>query len=84
MLAKDCNEPAYGKLVEALCAQHEIHLIKVDDRGKLGEWSGLCKLDAEGVPRKVVGCSCVVVKDYGQEGEALDVLLEYFKTNRAE
>lgn len=35
---------------------------KVDDNKKLGEWVGLCKIDREGKPRKVVGCSCVVVK----------------------
>lgn len=52
----------YVKLVEALCAEHQINLIKVDDNKKLGEWVGLCKIDREGKPRKVVGCSCVVVK----------------------
>lgn len=36
--------------------------IQVDDNKKLGEWVGLCKIDREGKPRKVVGCSCVVVK----------------------
>jgi len=71
VLAKNCDEPNYGKLVEALCAHHEIYLIKVEDNKVLGEWSGLCKIDNEGKARKVVGCSCVVVKDYGQEGEAL-------------
>ena len=50
---------------------------------KLGEWAGLCKIDAEGNARKVVKCSCVVVKDYGSEGEALDVLLEHLKTSNA-
>ena len=34
----------------------------MDDNKKLGEWVGLCKIDREGKPRKVVGCSCVVVK----------------------
>merc|ERR1712131_211577 len=28
----------------------------------LCEWSGLCKIDREGNPVKVVGCSCVVVR----------------------
>eukprot|EP00051_Salpingoeca_urceolata_P026125 m.476169 g.476169 ORF g.476169 m.476169 type:complete len:149 (+) comp20456_c0_seq1:120-566(+) len=82
VLATNCDEPAYGKLVEALCAEHGIHLIKVDDNKKLGEWAGLCKIDKEGNARKVVGCSCVVVKDYGSEGPALDVLLEHFKSNK--
>lgn len=36
--------------------------IQVDDNKKLGEWVGLCKIDREGKPRKIVGCSCVVVK----------------------
>ncbi|XP_006885075.1 PREDICTED: 40S ribosomal protein S12 [Elephantulus edwardii] len=63
VLASNCNEPMYVKLVEALCAEHQINLIKVDDNKKLGEWVGLCKIDREGKPRKVVGCSCVVVKD---------------------
>lgn len=36
--------------------------MQVDDNKKLGEWVGLCKIDREGKPRKVVGCSCVVVK----------------------
>merc|ERR1712078_439242 len=77
VLASNCDEKAYGKLVEALCAHHGINLIKVDDKMKVGEWAGLCKLDAEGNVTKVCKCSCVVVKDYGCEGEALDVLLEY-------
>lgn len=37
-------------------------LFKVDDNKKLGEWVGLCQIDRDGKPRKVVGCSCVVVK----------------------
>ena len=44
----------YVKLVEALCAEHQINLIKVDDNKKLGEWAGLCKIDREGKARKVV------------------------------
>eukprot|EP00959_Pyramimonas_sp_CCMP1952_P311805 6525527-Pyramimonas_sp.AAC.2 len=42
----------------------------------------LCKIDTEGNARKVVGCSCVVVTDYGEETEGLNVLTEYLK-NRA-
>jgi small subunit ribosomal protein S12e len=61
-LASNCDEPNIVKLIEALCAERNINLIKVDDKKKLGQWSGLCKLDQEGQARKVVGCSCVAVK----------------------
>jgi len=79
VLSESCDEPGYVRLVEALCAEHNINLIKVPDSKQLGEWAGLCKFDKEGKARKVVGCSCVVVKDYGLKSEALDVLLEHFK-----
>ncbi len=95
VLAESCDEKDYVRLVEALCKEHNINLIKVcsqnvhhdlltfsqvQDAKKLGEWVGLCKIDREGNPRKVVGCSCVVVKDYGEESEHLNTLLEYFRT----
>ena len=54
VLASNRDEPMYVKLVEALCAEHQINLIKVDDNKKLGEQVGLCKIDREGKPRKVV------------------------------
>ncbi|KAI1295363.1 40S ribosomal protein S12 [Halotydeus destructor] len=82
VLATDCDEPMYQKLVEALCKEHQIDLIKVDDCKKLGEWSGLCKIDKEGKARKVVGCSCVVVTDYGKETPAYDVLNDYLKSKK--
>jgi small subunit ribosomal protein S12e len=52
----------YKKLVQALCNEHQIPLIKVDNNKKLGEWAGLCKIDNTGKARKIVGCSCVVIK----------------------
>ncbi|XP_022093230.1 40S ribosomal protein S12-like [Acanthaster planci] len=79
VLANNCDEAMYKKLVEALCAEHSINLFKVDDNKKLGEWAGLCKIDREGKARKVVACSCVVVKGYGKESAAVDVLNDYFK-----
>ncbi|KAK7795879.1 hypothetical protein U0070_012534 [Myodes glareolus] len=45
VLASNCDGPMYVKLVEALCAEHQINLIKVDDKKKLGEWVGHCKID---------------------------------------
>ncbi|XP_068931492.1 small ribosomal subunit protein eS12-like [Petaurus breviceps papuanus] len=82
VFASNCDEPMYVKLVEALCAEHQISLIKVDDNKKLGEWVGLCKIDRKGKPHKVVGCSCIVVKDYDKESQAKDVIKEYFKCKK--
>ncbi|KIM38740.1 hypothetical protein M413DRAFT_241362 [Hebeloma cylindrosporum] len=79
VLVETCTEAEYIKLIEALCAEHKINLIKVGDAKILGTWAGLCKIDREGNARKVVGCSCVVVKEYGVESEGLHVLLDYFK-----
>ncbi|CCX05047.1 50S ribosomal protein L30e-like protein [Pyronema domesticum] len=80
VLNENCDEEAYKKLVEALCAEHNIPLIKVADGKKLGEWAGLCVLDREGNARKVVNCSCCVVKDWGEESQERNVLLQYFET----
>jgi len=79
VLVETCTEAEYIKLIEALCAEHKINIIKVSDAKQLGTWAGLCKIDREGNPRKVVGCTCVVVTEYGVESEGLHVLTDYFK-----
>eukprot|EP01023_Acetabularia_acetabulum_P030206 TRINITY_DN2843_c2_g1_i1.p3 TRINITY_DN2843_c2_g1~~TRINITY_DN2843_c2_g1_i1.p3 ORF type:complete len:147 (-),score=28.01 TRINITY_DN2843_c2_g1_i1:121-561(-) len=81
ILADDCDQPDYKKLIEALCGEKNVSLIGVPERKVLGELAGMCKLDAEGNAQKVVGCSCVVVTDYGDETEALSVLQSYIKNN---
>ena len=79
ILAENCSEAAYTRLVKALCNEHQIRLMKVEEREELGEWAGLCKIDKDGKPRKRVKCSCVVVKDIGMESEAWSVVQEYIK-----
>nr|TKS08737.1 40S ribosomal protein S12-like isoform X1 [Populus alba] len=81
VLAEDCNQPDYVKLVKALCADHGVGLLTVPSAKTLGEWAGLCKIDSEGKARKVVGCSCVVVKDYGETSEGYNVVQEHVKSN---
>ncbi|KAI3891420.1 hypothetical protein MKW98_014153 [Papaver atlanticum] len=81
VLAEDCNQVDYVKLVKALCADHNVSLITVPSAKTLGEWAGLCKIDSEGKARKVVGCSMVVVKDYGEESEGLHIVQEYVKSH---
>ena len=77
-LATSCNEPAYMKLVKGLCLEKNVHLVEVEDNKLLGEWAGLCKVDADGNPKKVVGASSVCITEYGkEEGQAYDFLMNY-------
>lgn len=81
-LASSCSEDAYKKLVKGLCLEHHVQLVEVDDNKALGEWAGLCKIDAEGNAKKVVGASCVCVKEYGkEEGPAYEFLTNYLSKN---
>lgn len=41
VLAEDCNQPDYVKLVKALCADHSIKLLTVPSAKTLGEWAGV-------------------------------------------
>ena len=79
ILVETCTEKEYINLIEALCQEHSIPIIKISDAKKLGQWVGLCKMDMDGNPRKIVGCSCVVIKDNGCESQALNVVLDHFK-----
>jgi len=79
VLAGNCEEAAYTKLITALCKEHEIPLIKVEDRKTIGEWAGLCVRDAEGKARKVRGASCVVIKSWGEETPARQYILDHIK-----
>eukprot|EP00178_Gracilaria_changii_P006441 TRINITY_DN21103_c0_g1_i3.p2 TRINITY_DN21103_c0_g1~~TRINITY_DN21103_c0_g1_i3.p2 ORF type:complete len:145 (+),score=34.71 TRINITY_DN21103_c0_g1_i3:48-482(+) len=81
VLAGNCDQAQYVALIDALCKEHGINLIKVDDKLTLGEWAGLCRIDDQGEAQKVVACSCVVVTDFGEESEALNVLLNHFKSS---
>lgn len=47
LLAEDCNQPDYVKLVKALCADHDVHLITVPSAKTLGEWAGVSCLLCE-------------------------------------
>jgi len=80
VLAANCEEPAYVKLVTALCKEHSIPLIKVEDRKTIGEWAGLCERDAAGKARKIRGASCVVIKSWGEETSARTFILDHIKS----
>merc|ERR1712157_425432 len=65
-------------LNEAFCVEHQIPILKIGDNKTLGEWSGLCKIDREGNAVKVVGCSCVVVREV-DDNAAWDYLQNHLK-----
>jgi len=80
ILAKDCDNDEYVSLVRALCVEGSVHLIEADSGTELGEWVGLAKLNDDGTVRKAVRCSVAVVTDYGENTDALSVVLNYVKS----
>ena len=81
VLAEDCEDAKYKKLITSLCKANNIPLLEVQKRSDLGEWLGQCKFDKAGIARKVRGCSSVAVRDYGEETAALNFVLNYIKDN---
>merc|ERR1711862_845918 len=69
--------PLTKNLSRVCASKKNVHLIDVPDNKSLGEWAGLCKIDKDGLPRKVVGASCVVITDFGEEGQAYDYMMKY-------
>ena len=82
VLASDCEDPKYLKLVEALAKQNACPLISVESRTDLGEWLGHCKYDKEGNARKVKGTSSIAISNYGEESEALFFIQRYVKEHK--
>lgn len=64
-----------------LCAYTPIFFIFLAGLKNYTNWvTGV--LDREGNARKVVNCSCVVVKDWGEESQERSILLNYFQTEQ--
>ena len=47
VLAEDCDQPDYVKLVKAICAEHNVSLLTVPSAKTLGEWAGVSVLDSK-------------------------------------
>ena len=43
VLAEDCDQPDYKKLVEALCSEHNVSLLSVPEAKQLGQWAGVSR-----------------------------------------
>ena len=81
VLAEDCEDAKYKKLVTSLCKANNIPLLEVEKRADIGEWLNQCKYDKTGVARRVRGCSSAAIKDYREETEALNFVQNYIKEN---
>jgi small subunit ribosomal protein S12e len=81
-LSESCNEKGYTTLIHALCEENDIPLVMVEDSKTLGQWAGLCKYNDDGEAVKVVGCSCVVIRVWGEESEAKKFLQADIKNSK--
>ena len=45
VLAGDCEDAKYKKLVTTMCKTNNIPIIEIEARAELGEWLGQCKYD---------------------------------------
>eukprot|EP01067_Filipodium_phascolosomae_P007647 Filipodium_phascolosomae@DN6204_c0_g1_i1.p1 len=82
-LSQSCDEKEYTRLITALCNEKEVPLLKVEGSKMLGEWCGLCKVDMDGNPRKVIGASCACITDFKVDSSYADFLKEEATKQRA-
>jgi len=84
ILSKGCSEDSYSKLIKAMCSEHGIPMMQVDDSTVLGTWAGLARYNPDGKVRKVVKCACVVIQQWDKrENSAQTNLIEFIKANTA-
>lgn len=62
VLAEDCNQPDYTKLIEALCHEHNVSLISVPSNKQLGEYAGV-RLWERHLPCNVHAFACFITSD---------------------
>lgn len=82
-LAKNCENADYKTLIKALCTEHSVPLVEVEDREHLGEWAGLCKVDSNGVARNVAKTSSVVVTEVEADTNAYKILSNFINSQRS-
>ena len=59
-----------------------INRAREDFEANFGTENNTGVLDREGNARKVVNCSCVVIRDWGEESQERAFLMNYFATER--
>lgn len=67
LLAKNCNEANYVKLVKGLASQNKVPVIEIEEGETLGEWIGICKYDKNKNVSKKRKCSSVAIRGFSIE-----------------
>ncbi|KAG8346924.1 putative Ribosomal protein L7Ae L30e S12e Gadd45 family [Trypanosoma vivax] len=75
ILAADCEDEEYKQLIKALASQANIDFIEVDSREELARWAGLQRTKSDSSV-KTMKCSCVAIRDFGEQTKALHMLLD--------
>ncbi len=67
VLAKNCNEANYVKIIKGLAAQNKIPVVEIEQGETLGEWLGMCKYDKNKNVTKQRRCSSVAIRDFSAD-----------------
>ena len=67
ILAKNCTEANYVKIVKGLALQNKVPVFEVEAGETLGEWLGICKHDKNGNVTKKRRCSSVAIRDFSND-----------------
>jgi small subunit ribosomal protein S12e len=64
ILAKNCSDPNYVKIVKGLANRNKIPIIEIDEGETMGEFLGFCKYDKNKSVTKARKCSSVAIRDF--------------------
>ena len=69
ILAKNCSDATYVKLVKGLAARNKIPLLEIEEGETLGEYLGICKYDKNKNVTKKRKCSSVAIREFSHEAK---------------
>ena len=67
VLAKNCTEANYVKIVKGLAQQNKVPVYEIEEGETLGEWLGICKHDKNGNVTKKRKVSSVAIRDFSAD-----------------
>jgi len=75
ILSRECDSENYSKLIMAMCNEHNIPIIEVDNGKQLAVWSRLVKFDEDGEVKRYPKCTCVVVNQWDPQSAAAQAVI---------